>query len=88
MVSKECRTIIKIGQGREFLLCFILFYSFLYANNYTRCKGMPSNRTSAFSLCILRLLSHYQRIIWLPLCYYSGNVCGDAPLVVCRTFAS
>ena len=36
---------------------------FQYANDYTRCKGMRSNREAVFSLCILRLPSHYQRII-------------------------
>ena len=61
---------------------------FQYANDYTRCKGMRSNRTAAFSLCILRLPSHYQRIIWLPLCYYSGSVYDDAPLAVYHIFFS
>ena len=61
---------------------------FQYANDCTRYKDMPSNRASAFSLCILQLPSHYQRIIWLPLCYYSGSVCDDAPLAVYHIFVS
>ena len=61
---------------------------FQYANDYTRCKGMRSNRTAAFSLCILWLLAHYQMIIWLLLCYYSVSVYDDAPLVVYHIFFS
>ena len=61
---------------------------FQYANDYTRCKDMRCNRTAAFSLCILRLPSHYQRIIWLLLCYYNVSVCDYAPLAVYHIFFS
>ena len=61
---------------------------FQYANDCIRCKGMRSNREAAFSLCILRLTSHFQRIIWILLCYYSGSVYDDAPLVVYHIFVS
>lgn len=61
---------------------------FQCANDCTHNKDMRSNRVAAFSSCILRLPSHYQRIIWLLLCYYSGSVYDDAPLVVYHIFVS